>query len=172
VLFFNWATCHEGILEEWRYSSMHPLTLALDGIECSASHPGHFAPGERATGTHWIGSWVDWPTNWSSNIRPILYEYLWMLFFSISFSFSRHIQEFLNKQMPTASVLKVIVISVSVNYFQLPLWKRIFFFIPSVCYLFTDEAHIIWAVDVIRYSPFIIYHTCFAKRKKESHASR
>jgi len=37
----------------------HPsLTLALDGGEWSASRPGHFAPGVRAHGTHWIGDWV------------------------------------------------------------------------------------------------------------------
>jgi len=30
------------------------LTLALDGGKNSASSPGHFTPGERATGTHWI----------------------------------------------------------------------------------------------------------------------
>jgi len=31
------------------------LTLALDW---SASHPGHFTPGERAPGTPWVGGWV------------------------------------------------------------------------------------------------------------------
>jgi hypothetical protein len=35
------------------------LTLALAGGEWSASHPGHFTPGERALGTHWIGGWMD-----------------------------------------------------------------------------------------------------------------
>jgi hypothetical protein len=34
------------------------LTLELDGCECSASHPGHFTPEERSSGTHWIGDWV------------------------------------------------------------------------------------------------------------------
>jgi hypothetical protein len=43
---------------EWRYSSMHSLTSALDGGEWSALHPGHFTPRERAPGTHWIGGWV------------------------------------------------------------------------------------------------------------------
>jgi hypothetical protein len=43
---------------EWRYSAMHSLTLALDGGEWSASHPGCFTPKERAPGTHWIGGWV------------------------------------------------------------------------------------------------------------------
>jgi hypothetical protein len=35
------------------------LTSALVGGEWSASRPGHFTPGERAPGTHWIGGWVD-----------------------------------------------------------------------------------------------------------------
>jgi hypothetical protein len=34
------------------------LTLALDGGEWPASHPGCFTAGERAPGTHWIGGWV------------------------------------------------------------------------------------------------------------------
>jgi hypothetical protein len=34
------------------------LTSALVGGEWSASGPGHFTPGERASGTHWIGGWV------------------------------------------------------------------------------------------------------------------
>jgi hypothetical protein len=37
---------------------MHSLTSALDGGEWSASHPGRFTPGERATGTHWIRGWM------------------------------------------------------------------------------------------------------------------
>jgi hypothetical protein len=56
-LFFNLAPHHEGVLGEWRYSSTHSLTLALDGGEWSASRPGLFTPRERASGTHWIG-WV------------------------------------------------------------------------------------------------------------------
>jgi hypothetical protein len=35
------------------------LTSALVGGEWSTSRPGHFTPGERAPGTHWIGGWVD-----------------------------------------------------------------------------------------------------------------
>jgi hypothetical protein len=46
------------VLEEWRYSSTHSLTSALDGDEWSASRPGRFTPKERAPGTHWIGGWV------------------------------------------------------------------------------------------------------------------
>jgi hypothetical protein len=45
--------------EGWMYSSMHSLTLALDGGEWSASRPGRFIPREGAPGTHWIGGWVD-----------------------------------------------------------------------------------------------------------------
>jgi hypothetical protein len=35
------------------------LTLALASDEWSASRPGHFSPGERASGTYWIGGWVN-----------------------------------------------------------------------------------------------------------------
>jgi hypothetical protein len=58
LCFSNWALCHEGILGEWRYSSTHSLTLALDVGDWSASCPGCFTPRERAPGTHWIGGWV------------------------------------------------------------------------------------------------------------------
>jgi hypothetical protein len=34
------------------------LTSVLVGCEWSASRSGRFIPGERATGTHWIGGWV------------------------------------------------------------------------------------------------------------------
>jgi hypothetical protein len=34
------------------------LTLALDGVEWSASRFGRYTFGERARNTHWIGSWV------------------------------------------------------------------------------------------------------------------
>jgi hypothetical protein len=57
-LCFNWAPRHGGVLGEWRYSSTHSLTSALDGGEWSASCPGHFTPRKRAHGTHWIGGWV------------------------------------------------------------------------------------------------------------------
>jgi hypothetical protein len=57
-LCFKWASRHEGVLGECRYSSTHSLIPALDGGEWSASHPGHFIPRERAPGTHWIGGWV------------------------------------------------------------------------------------------------------------------
>jgi hypothetical protein len=50
-LCFNWAPRHEGVLGEWRYSSTHPLTSALDGGEWSASRTGLFTPRERAPGT-------------------------------------------------------------------------------------------------------------------------
>jgi hypothetical protein len=52
---FNWAPRHEGVLGEWRYSSTHSLTSALDGGEWSALHPDRFTLRERAPGTHWIG---------------------------------------------------------------------------------------------------------------------
>jgi hypothetical protein len=43
-LFFNWAQRHESVLGEWRYSSTHSLTSALDGGKWSASRPGRFTP--------------------------------------------------------------------------------------------------------------------------------
>jgi hypothetical protein len=46
------------VLGEWRYSSMHSLTSALDGSECSASRPSHFTPRERVPVTQRIGGWV------------------------------------------------------------------------------------------------------------------
>jgi hypothetical protein len=44
ALFFNSAPSHEGVLREWRYSSTHSLTSALDVGEWSASRPGRFTP--------------------------------------------------------------------------------------------------------------------------------
>jgi hypothetical protein len=58
VPVLNWAPCHEGVLGEWRYSSTHSLTSALDGSEWSALHPVRFTLKERAPGIHWIGAWV------------------------------------------------------------------------------------------------------------------
>jgi hypothetical protein len=57
-LCFNWASRHEGVLGEWRYSSTPYLTSALDGGEWSASRPGHLTPRERAPGTYWIEGWA------------------------------------------------------------------------------------------------------------------
>jgi hypothetical protein len=54
-LCLKWAPCHEGLLEDWRYSSTDSLILSLDGGELSASSPNHFTPRERAPGTHFIG---------------------------------------------------------------------------------------------------------------------
>jgi hypothetical protein len=34
------------------------LMSALDGGEWSALYPGHFTPGGRAVGIHWIGGWM------------------------------------------------------------------------------------------------------------------
>jgi hypothetical protein len=52
------APRHEGVLREWKYSSMHSLTSALDGGEWSASRPGRFISRERAPGIHLIRGWV------------------------------------------------------------------------------------------------------------------
>jgi hypothetical protein len=43
---------------EGRYSSTLSLTSVLDGVEWSASIPGHFTPRERDPGTHGIGGSV------------------------------------------------------------------------------------------------------------------
>jgi hypothetical protein len=58
VCFFNWASRHEGVLGEWRYSFTHSLTSALDTGVWSASRLGRFTPWERAPGTYWIGGLV------------------------------------------------------------------------------------------------------------------
>jgi hypothetical protein len=43
---------------EWRYSSTHSLTSALDGGEWTTSRRGRFTSREIAPGTHWIRGWV------------------------------------------------------------------------------------------------------------------
>jgi hypothetical protein len=58
LFFLNWAPRYEGVLGEWRYSSTHSLTLALDGGEWSASRPGRSTSRKRAPGFHWIRGWV------------------------------------------------------------------------------------------------------------------
>jgi hypothetical protein len=57
-LCFNWAPRHEGELGEWRYSSTHSLTSALDGGEWLVSCSGRFTPKERVPGIHWIRGWL------------------------------------------------------------------------------------------------------------------
>jgi hypothetical protein len=54
----NWASRHEGVLGEWRHSSTHSLTSALDGGECSDSRLGRFASRERVPCANWIQGWV------------------------------------------------------------------------------------------------------------------
>jgi len=44
-------------LGEWRYSSTHSSSVALED-EWSASRPARFTPRKRDLGTHWIGSRV------------------------------------------------------------------------------------------------------------------
>jgi hypothetical protein len=53
-VYFKLSTTPWGVLGEWRYSSTHFLTSALDGGEWSTSRSGRFTPRERAPGTHWI----------------------------------------------------------------------------------------------------------------------
>jgi hypothetical protein len=45
--FFNRAPRHEGILGEWRYSSTHSLSSALEGGEWSVSRLGRFTSREE-----------------------------------------------------------------------------------------------------------------------------
>lgn len=47
------------------------FTSAAVGGEWSASQPGHFTPGERASGTPWIGGWVG-PRGSLDNVEKIL----------------------------------------------------------------------------------------------------
>jgi hypothetical protein len=58
LCFFWLSTTPWRRIGEWRYSSAHYLTSALDGGEWSASHPGRFTLTERIPRTHWIGDWV------------------------------------------------------------------------------------------------------------------
>jgi len=51
------SPCHEDIGRvEVQLHAL--LILALVGGKWSASHPGHFNPGEGTPDTHWIGGWV------------------------------------------------------------------------------------------------------------------
>jgi len=59
------------VLGEWRYSSTHSLTSALDGGEWSALCPGRFTPKERAPGTHWIGGWVAGSMRTEENLQIV-----------------------------------------------------------------------------------------------------
>jgi hypothetical protein len=52
------ALCHEGVRGSGYINHIF-LTTLLAGGYLSASRPGRFIPGERATGTHWIGRCVD-----------------------------------------------------------------------------------------------------------------
>jgi hypothetical protein len=47
-MFFNWEPRHEGVLGEWRYSSTHSPTSALDASEWSASRRGRFTPHRKS----------------------------------------------------------------------------------------------------------------------------
>jgi hypothetical protein len=58
VPVLNKAQRHEDVLKDWRYSSMHSLTSALDGDEWSALHPGRFTSREIVHVTHCIGGSV------------------------------------------------------------------------------------------------------------------
>jgi hypothetical protein len=68
-LCFNWAPRQENVFGEWRYSSTHSLTSALDGGEWSASRPGRFTSRERDPCTHWIGDWIGLKTVLDSVVK-------------------------------------------------------------------------------------------------------
>jgi len=55
LCFEHHAIRHTG---EWKYSSTHSLTLALDRGKQSASCSGYFTARERTPGTLWIWGWV------------------------------------------------------------------------------------------------------------------
>jgi hypothetical protein len=54
----NQALCHEGV---WGSGCIDPhfLDLGTSWRWWSASQPGRFTPGERASSIYWIGGWVD-----------------------------------------------------------------------------------------------------------------
>jgi hypothetical protein len=77
-LCFNWAPRYEGLLGEWRYSSTHSLTSALDGGEWSASHPGRFTQSHFGRG----GEETNSSSRRESNpripfVHPLAQRYLW-----------------------------------------------------------------------------------------------
>jgi hypothetical protein len=59
-----------GRMEEWLHIF---LTSALDGDECSASHPDNFTLGEKTHGTHWIGGWVGLRGSLNANVKEKKY---------------------------------------------------------------------------------------------------
>jgi hypothetical protein len=68
---FNRAPRHESVQGEWRYSSTHSFTSALDTGEWSASRLGHFTPRKRTPGTHWLGGWVSHRAGLDAVVRRI-----------------------------------------------------------------------------------------------------
>jgi hypothetical protein len=58
VPVLNYAPRHKGLLGEWRYSSTHSLTSALDGGEWSASRPG---PPSSAEVKEWVELYLHSP---------------------------------------------------------------------------------------------------------------
>jgi hypothetical protein len=46
-LCFNWTPRHEGVLGEWRYSSMHSFILTLEGVSCQLHAPIPLPPGKE-----------------------------------------------------------------------------------------------------------------------------
>jgi len=49
-------TKHHAVKTYWGSGGIVPVILNMDRGEESSSHPSRFTAGERAPGTHWIGS--------------------------------------------------------------------------------------------------------------------
>jgi len=52
---------HSPITPSWRGAQLKEAWGQLywiEVIDCSASRPDRFTPGEKAPGTHWTGAWV------------------------------------------------------------------------------------------------------------------
>jgi len=58
LYYFSLSTKPWRRIGEWRYSSTHTITSALDGSEWPASRLGRLTPRKRAPSTRRIGGWV------------------------------------------------------------------------------------------------------------------
>jgi hypothetical protein len=61
------TTCHGGARRERRYSSYSFMTLALDGSEWSASHPGRALPPRERTPWYLLDRRLGGPQSWSGH---------------------------------------------------------------------------------------------------------
>jgi hypothetical protein len=127
ALFFKWAPSHEGVLEEWSYSSTHSWPFALEGVEWSASHPGRFTSRERARSTHWIGGWVGSRDGLDAGLEPPDYParspalYHWAIFKNIIYED----EGWIRWRVYMAEVMKLSV--PSINSFNECMWEFYFY---------------------------------------------